>query len=93
MSGDVAGGPAGCQVRFEVAVGDFERFLLVGRGASTATRQCYVRHVRAMLAEVGDATGMIDLAVRAAKLAGWWHGPCNDGIRSAASGRCGRRLR
>ena len=57
MSSDVAGGPAGCQVRFDVAVGDFERFLLVGRGASTATRQCYVRHVRAMLAEVGDRDG------------------------------------
>jgi site-specific recombinase XerD len=61
MSSDVAGGPAGCQVRFEVAVGDFERFLLVGKGASAATRQCYVRHVRAMLAEVCDATGTIDL--------------------------------
>ena len=60
MSSDVAGGPAGCQVRFDVAVGDFERFLLVGRGASTATRQCYARH-RAMLAEVGDPTGTIDL--------------------------------
>jgi hypothetical protein len=61
MSSDVAGGPAVGQVRFEVAVGDFERFLLVGKSASTATRQCYVRHVRAMLAEVGDATGTIDL--------------------------------
>ena len=58
MSSDVAGG---CQVRFEVAVGDFERFLLVGKGASAATRQCYVRHVRAMLAEVCDAKGTIDL--------------------------------
>ena len=40
---------------------DFERFLLVGKGASAATRQCYVRHVLAMLAEVCDATGTIDL--------------------------------
>jgi site-specific recombinase XerD len=61
MSSDLGGGPAGCQVRFEVAVGDFERFLLVGKGASVATRQCYVRHVRAMLVEVCDATGTIDL--------------------------------
>jgi site-specific recombinase XerD len=61
MSSDVAGGPAGSQVRFEVVVGDFERFLLVGKGASAATRQCYVRHVRAMLAEVCDVTGSIDL--------------------------------
>jgi hypothetical protein len=61
MSSDVAGCPAGCQVRFEVAVDDFERFLLVGIAASPATRQCYVRHVRAMLAEVCDATGTIDL--------------------------------
>jgi hypothetical protein len=38
MSSDVAGG---CQVRFEVAVGDFERFLLVGKGASAATQQCW----------------------------------------------------
>jgi hypothetical protein len=58
MSSDVAGG---CQVRFEVAVGDFERFLLVGKGASAATQQCYVRHVQAMLAELCDATGTIDL--------------------------------
>ena len=42
-------------------MGDFERFLLVGKGASAATRQCYVRHVRAMLAELCDATGTIDL--------------------------------
>jgi site-specific recombinase XerC len=61
MSSDVAGGLAGCQVRFEVAVGDFERFLLVGKGASAATQQCYVRHVQAMLAELCDATGTIDL--------------------------------
>jgi hypothetical protein len=61
MSSDVAGGLAGCQVRFEVAVGDFERFLMVGKGASAATQQCYVRHVQAMLAELCDATGTIDL--------------------------------
>jgi site-specific recombinase XerD len=42
-------------------VGDFERFLLVGKGASAATQQCYVRHVQAMLAELCDATGTIDL--------------------------------
>jgi hypothetical protein len=37
-------------------VTDVERFLLAGVGVSVATRRCYVRHVRAMLAEVGDAT-------------------------------------
>ena len=42
-------------------MGDFERFLLVGKGASAATQQCYVRHVQAMLAELCDATGTIDL--------------------------------
>jgi len=68
MSSDGAGGRAGCQVRFEVAVGDFERFLLVGKGASAATRQCYGRHVRAMLAELCDATGTIDLGCVSA---GW----------------------
>ena len=36
----------------EVAVGDFERFLLAGKGASAATQQCYLRHVQAMLAEL-----------------------------------------
>lgn len=61
MSSDVAGGPVGCRVRFEVAISDFERFLLVGKGVSAATRECYVRHVRAMLAKVCDATGVVDL--------------------------------
>lgn len=61
MSSDLAGGTGGCLIRVEVAVSDFERFLLAGKGASVATRECYVRHVRAMLAEVCDATGTIDL--------------------------------
>jgi site-specific recombinase XerD len=61
MSSDVAGGSTVYQVRFDVAVSDFERFLAAGKGASVATRECYVRHVRAMLAEVCDATGTIDL--------------------------------
>ena len=41
----------GCRVRVEVAVSDFERFLLAGKGVSAATRECYVRHVRVMFAE------------------------------------------
>jgi site-specific recombinase XerD len=61
MSSDLAGGAVGCWVRSEAAVSDFERFLLAGKGVSVATRRCYVRHVRAMLAEVSDATGTIDL--------------------------------
>ena len=48
-------------VPVEVAVCDFGCFLLAGKGASAATRECYVRHVRAMLAEVCDATGTVDL--------------------------------
>lgn len=44
-----------------MAVCDFGRFLLAGKGASAATRECYVRHVRTMLAEVCDATGTVDL--------------------------------
>lgn len=61
MSSDLAGGTGGCRVRVEVAVSDFERFLLAGKGMSAATRECYVRHVRAMLGEACDATGMVDL--------------------------------
>ena len=61
MSSDLAGGTVGCRVRVEVAVSGFERFLLAGKGVSAATRECYVRHVRVMLAEVCDATGTIDL--------------------------------
>jgi len=61
VSGDLAGGTGGCRVRIEVAVSDFERFLLAGKGVSAATRECYVRHVRAMLAGACDATGMVDL--------------------------------
>lgn len=62
MSSDVVGGSVGCRVRFEVAVTDFERFLLVGKGVSAGTRECYVRHVRAMLSRVCDTTGVVDLA-------------------------------
>jgi site-specific recombinase XerC len=47
--------------RFEFALSDFERFLAVGKGASVATQECYVRHVRAMLTVVGDASGTVDL--------------------------------
>jgi site-specific recombinase XerC len=48
-------------VRFEVAISGFERFLLVGKGVSVATRECYVRHVRSMLSQVCDAAGVVDL--------------------------------
>ncbi len=60
MSSDLSGGTGGCRVPVEVAVCDFGRFLLAGKGASAATRECYVRHVRAMLAEVCDAAGTVD---------------------------------
>jgi site-specific recombinase XerD len=61
VSSDLAAGTGGCRVPVEVALCDFGRFLLSGKGASAATRECYVRHVRAMLAEVCDATGTADL--------------------------------
>ena len=61
MSSDLAGGTGGCRVPVEVAVCDFGRFLLADKGASAATRECYVRHVRAMLAEACDAAGTVDL--------------------------------
>lgn len=61
MSSDVAGGAGEYRVRFEVAIGDFERYLLAGKGVSVATQECYVRHVRAMLSQVSDATGVVDL--------------------------------
>jgi site-specific recombinase XerD len=54
-------GSGGCRVRLEVAVGDFERFLVAGKGVSAATRECYVRHVRPFLAEVADSAGVVDL--------------------------------
>jgi integrase/recombinase XerD len=61
MNSDVVGGAVGSRVRFEVAIGGFERFLLVGKGVSAATRECYVRHVRSMLSQVCDAAGVVDL--------------------------------
>lgn len=48
-SGD---GPSACRVRMEIAVGEFERFLVAGKGVSAVTRQCYVRHVTTFLIEV-----------------------------------------
>lgn len=54
-------GSGGCRVGLEVAVGDFERFLVAGKGVSAATRECYVRHVRPFLAEVVDTAGVVDL--------------------------------
>jgi site-specific recombinase XerD len=61
VSSDLAGGTGGCRVPVEAAVCDFRRFLLAGKGASAATRECYVRHVRAMLAEACDTAGTVDL--------------------------------
>jgi hypothetical protein len=48
MCSDLAG-TVGCRVRLEVGVNDFERFLLVGKGVSAATRECFVRHARRCL--------------------------------------------
>ncbi len=54
-------GCGGCQVRLELAVNDFEHFLSADKGLSVATRECYVRHVLALLTEVGDTAGVVDL--------------------------------
>lgn len=56
-SSDCSGGR---RIRVEVAAGDFERFLITGRGVSVATRECYVRHVVPFLAELADPDGMVD---------------------------------
>ena len=60
MSSDSAGGSGGRRVPLDSAINEFERFLLVSKGVSVVTRECYVRHVRAMLAEVRGATGAVD---------------------------------
>jgi site-specific recombinase XerD len=60
MSSDCAGGSVGRRVPLDSAINEFERFLLVSKGVSVVTRDCYVRYVRAMLAEVRGATGAVD---------------------------------
>ena len=60
MSSDSAGGSVGRRVPLDSAIKEFERFLLVSKGVSVVTRECYVRHVRAMLVEVRGATGAVD---------------------------------
>ena len=68
MSSDSAGGSVGRRVPLDSAIKEFERFLLVSKGVSVVTRECYVRHVRAMLVEVRGATGMVDFGSLSA---GW----------------------
>jgi hypothetical protein len=46
-------GCGGRQLRLELAVNDFERFLTADKGVSVTTRECYVRHVLPFLTEVG----------------------------------------
>jgi site-specific recombinase XerC len=60
MSSDSAGGSVGRRVPLDSAIKEFERFLLVSKGVSVVTQECYVRHVRAMLVEVRGATGAVD---------------------------------
>lgn len=57
----------GCRIEVEVAVGDFERFLVSGKGVSAATRECYVRHVRRFLTEVADPAGVVDFVDMSAR--------------------------
>jgi site-specific recombinase XerD len=52
--------PGGCRIRVEAAAGDFECFLMTGKGVSVATRECYVRHVVPFLTEVADPAGVVD---------------------------------
>lgn len=54
-------GCGGCQLRMEVAVSDFERFLTADKGVSVATRECYARHVLPFLTEVGGPDSVVDL--------------------------------
>jgi site-specific recombinase XerC len=54
-------GSGGRQLRLELALNDFERFLAADKGLSAATRECYVRHVLRFLTEVGDTAGVVDL--------------------------------
>ena len=68
MSSDSAGGSVGRRVPLDSAIKEFERFLLVSKGVSVVTRECYVRHVRAMLVEVRGATGAVDFGSLSA---GW----------------------
>lgn len=68
MSSDSAGGSVGRRVPLDSAINEFERFLLVSKGVSVVTRECYVRHVRAMLVEVRGAPGAVDFGSLSA---GW----------------------
>jgi len=52
--------PVGRRIRLEVATGDFERFLMTGKGVSPATRECYARHVVPFLTEMADLDGVVD---------------------------------
>jgi integrase/recombinase XerD len=52
----------GCRVPLEVAVGEFECFLTVGKGVSVATRECYLRFVRGFLGQLVDAAGTVDFS-------------------------------
>jgi len=53
-------GCGGRQLRLELAVNDFERFLTADKGVSVTTRECYVRHVLPFLTEVGGPAGVVD---------------------------------
>ena len=57
MSSDGSGGR---QLRLELTLNDFERFLSADKGLSVTTRECYVRHVLPFLTEVGDTAGVLD---------------------------------
>ena len=55
-------GSGGRQLRLVLAVNDFEHFLSAIKGLSVSTRECNVRHVLALLTEVGgDTAGVVDL--------------------------------
>lgn len=48
------------QLRVELAVNDFGRFLAADKGVSVTTRECYVRHVLPFLSEMGGPVGVVD---------------------------------
>jgi site-specific recombinase XerD len=57
---DSSDGSGGRRIRLEVAAGDFERFLVAGKGVSAATRECYLRHVVPFVTELADPAGVVD---------------------------------
>lgn len=57
----VAGGRGGCRDLLEEAMEGFELFLVVDKGVSPATRECYAYHVRTFLVSLAGPDGVVNL--------------------------------